>query len=153
MTSNQTRIELPVVTHWSNETQSYLYLAADAPEICGLASPPFKPGECYYEYNHNFLPDFNTYIADRYAETAITDENAREFITSASIDAGIPFDFLGPDAFTTKKSGIGRLLNQSNRVQILHAKVIDGSLATIILPPNWSYDAANSTYLIIFNDF
>ena len=147
------RIELPVVTHWSNTSQAFEYLASDAPAIGGSATPPFTPGGCYFEYNHNFLPDFNIYLADNYAQTPISDEQAREFVASACEDSGVTIDLLRPDAFTTREQGLGRLVSRSGTVQILHTKVIDGSLATILLPPNWSADAADGTYPIVFNGF
>ncbi|MDF1515459.1 MAG: hypothetical protein P1S60_16745 [Anaerolineae bacterium] len=147
------RIELPVVTHWSQTAQAFSYLAADLPQIGGFAKAPFTPGECYYEYFHDFLPDFNSYLADNYAQTPITDEQAREFIVSAYEETGVPVDLLRPDAFFSKEHGLGRLVDRSPAVQILHAKVIDGSLASIILPPNWSADAADDTYPIVFNGF
>lgn len=147
------RIELPVVTHWCAATQSFAYLATDTPEIGGSATAPYTPGKCYYEYNHDFLPDFNVYIADTYAQTPITDQEARDFVTAACEDTGVRVDLLRPDAFTSKEEGPGRLVDRAGAVQILHAKVIDGSLATIILPPNWSADAAENTYPIVFNGF
>ncbi len=147
------RIELPVVTHWSATTQSFKYLAADIPVIGGSATAPFTPGECVYEYNADFLPDYNTYIADVYAQTGITDQAARDFIKEACADTGVRIDLLRPDAFTRKGDGLGRLADRTGAVQILHAKVIDGSLATIILPPNWSAGAAEATYPIVFNGF
>ena len=56
---DSSRIELPIVTHWSEAKQSFEYMASDAPVIAGSATPPFTPGECYYEYKNDFLPDFN----------------------------------------------------------------------------------------------
>lgn len=147
------RIELPVVTHWCTATQAFEYLASDVPEIGGSATAPFTPGECYYEYNYDFLPDFNSYIADVYAQTEVTEQTARDFIAAACEDSGVRIDLLRPDAFTSKNDGLGRLVDRAGAVQILHAKVIDGSLATIILPPNWSSDAADNTYPIAVNGF
>ena len=147
------RIELPVVTHWSQDTQSFSYMATDTPQIGGQAKPPFTPGGCYYEYNHDFLPDLNHYLADRYAQTPVTDEQAREFVMSASADTGVLVDLLQPDAFTDRDQGWGRLVDRSGTVQILHAQVIDGSLASIILPPNWSTGTAKGAYPIVFNGF
>lgn len=151
--NNSPRIELPVVTHWSNAIQGFEYLASDAPDIGGTATPPFEPGLCYFEYFHNFLPDFNVYLADVYAQTAIPDTQAKEFITTMTQETGVTVDLLRPDAFRCKQDGLGRLVDQSGTVQILHAKVIDGSLATIILPPNWSEKAGEGTYPIAFNGF
>ncbi len=147
------RIELPVATHWCAATHSFEYLASDAPTIGGSATAPFTPGACYYEYNHDFLPDFNAYIGDVYAQTPIADQEARDFVAAACDDTGVRIDLLRPDAFTSKENGLGRLVDRAGAVQILHAKVIDGSLATIILPPNWSADAAENTYPIVFNGF
>lgn len=147
------RLELPVVTHWSADRQTFEYLASDQPVLVGTSEPPYTPGGCHYEYHGEFLPDYNLYLADRYAQTAIDDETARAFVTAAYEDTGVIIDLLRPDAFTSKDKGLGRLHDSSGAVQILHAKIIDGSLATIILPPNWSAEAEPGTYPIAFNGF
>jgi hypothetical protein len=109
MTDNHhNRIELPIVTHWSHAKQGFSYMATDIPEIGGVVKAPFKPGNCYYEYNWNFLPDFNHYLADKYAQTAISDEQAREFITSLREKTGMGVELLRPDAFVSKHKGSGR---------------------------------------------
>ncbi len=145
--------EFPVVTHWNADADRQEYLAADKPSIYDQPKGPFVPGECNREYRPGMLPDFGSYIADTYSTTTISNERATDFYRGICDTTGVPFDFRRPDAFTSKSQGIGRLQSNSGRVQILHAKIIDGSLATIFLPPNWSFDANQSSYPIVVNGF
>ena len=49
-------VNVPIVTHWSNATQSFSFGAFDAPPFM-TATPPWP-----YTWGPNFLPDYNNYI-------------------------------------------------------------------------------------------
>jgi len=147
------RLELPVVTHYSAATRGFEYLASDAPSLFAPTGVPDPRGSCNYVYADEFLPDVDHYPAAVHTDRAVSDDTATEMFLSACQETGVAFDLLRPDAFDSRASGPGRLQSKSGRVQVLHAKIIDGSLATIMLPPNWDRDAAPGTYPIVFNGF
>ena len=61
--SDEARIELPVVTHYSRAAGGFGYLAADAPELAVPAEAPLPPSVPSYFYLGGFLPDFGSYLA------------------------------------------------------------------------------------------
>lgn len=141
--------ELPVVTHWSASTSAQQYLAADQAMIyVEYPDGTYVPGACYPSFAPGLLPDYEHYIGDTWSITAIADSEANTFTRSACTLSGAPVRLLRPDAVNTE-----RVRSRAGAVQIINGLIIDGSLATIILPANWSAAAPAGTYPIVANGF
>ncbi|MEA3157883.1 MAG: hypothetical protein QOK44_5472, partial [Betaproteobacteria bacterium] len=148
--------ELPVVTHWSNSTQAFKYLASDQISSAYLR-PAYVPGasyqngRAYYYYNAKLLPNFEKYIGANFSTVQVPKAEAIKFCQHVFQRTGISLKLLRPDAFDRPEAGLGRLRSLLGTVQVLHGKVIDGSLATIILPPHWDAKAPAGSYPIVFS--
>jgi len=152
------RHELPIVTHWSNETNVFEYMASDMPNY--RVPPPaekYQPGNSYYYYregNSNFLPDLNNYVGMNFSLRAIGEKQVSALAKRVVKATGVDLKFYRPDAFTVRNAPT-RLKDAPGYVQVLHAKIIKtseedpGCLAAIFLPPNWKSDAPEGTYPIV----
>jgi hypothetical protein len=137
--------ELPIVTHWSNASGSFEYLAFDQIETSvPYPSGDYAPGACYPRYDH--------YVGMNFSTTAIPDGVVEEFAQGVFDDTGVPLKFLRPDALES-----GRLVSEPGYVQVVHGLIVQadsddtGSLATVFLPPNWWTDAPAGSYPIVAN--
>jgi len=152
------RHELPIVTHWSNETNAFEYMASDMPNY--RVPPPaekYQPGNSYYYYregNSNFLPDLNNYVGMNFSLRAIGEKQVSALAKRVVKATGVDLKFYRPDAFTVRNAPT-RLKDAPGCAQVLHAKIIKtseedpGCLATFFLPPNWKSDAPEGTYPIV----
>ncbi len=140
--------ELPVVTHFSNAS-GVQYLASDQASLYeGYPVGTYVAGACYPYYQHGWLPDLDQYLGDVWSVLAISDAEATTTLRAVCESAGVPVRLLRPDA-----PGTGRLLDKPGAVQVLHGIVVEGSLATVVLPPNWSAAAPMASYPIVANGF
>jgi len=150
--------ELPIVTHWSNETKAFEYMASDMPDYRVPApDEKYRPGDSYYYYregNSNFLPDLNNYVGMNFSLKTVGEEKVKALAESVVNASGVALKFYRPDAFTVRNAPT-RLKDAPGYVQVVHAKIIKtseddpGCLATFFLPPNWKSDAPEGTYPII----
>jgi len=150
--------ELPIATHWSNETKAFEYMASDQPNYrVPAARGKYQPGSSYYYYrqgDRNFLPDLNKYVGMNYSLRAVGKKQVMALAGRVRKASGVKLKFYRPDAFT-KRNAPTRLKEAPGYVQVLHAKIIKtgeddpGCLATFFLPPNWKSDAAEGTYPIV----
>ena len=151
---NLNSIYLPVVTHWTSN--SFNYLGTDAPPLYGadpLANAPsYQSGSCYPVYA-SFIPDYQKYYGDKYSTDKIGDQEARDFLSNACSTSGVPFNLLPPASWSSIYPEIEKPQSGSCEVQIIHSTIIDGSLATVFLPPNWVDNAPEDSYPILFNSF
>lgn len=146
------RVELPLVTHYDANSKSHRYMATDSASLFALESPIEELGTCNSYYSDGFLPATGVYLADQYTHGSRSDATVRAFSNSLCEQTGIAIDILQPDAFESRDV-VGRLRSESGTTQIITPKIIDGSLVTIILPPNWSAQAPAGTYPIAANGF
>lgn len=139
--------ELPLVTHWKNGV-GVQFLAADPIDLYQAYTPgaAYDPSGCHYAYKQNILPDHESYPGDVYSVVRFADATVVDSFTEICRLVGMPLRLFRSD-------GISRLQAKPGLVQILHGVPIDGSLATVILPPNWSPAAAVASYPIVFNGF
>ncbi|MBW2734776.1 MAG: prolyl oligopeptidase family serine peptidase [Deltaproteobacteria bacterium] len=139
--------ELPMVTHWKVGV-GVEYLAADQVDLYQSYVPttPYDPAHCYYAYEQNIVPDYEDYLGDTYSIARISDNGVIDTFADICRLVDMPLRLFRSD-------GVAELAAHSGLVQILHAVPIDGSLATIILPPNWTPRAPTGSYPIIFNGF
>ena len=148
--------ELPVVTHWSNEAQSFRYLASDQIDnrLPYAADKPYTPGAPYPVYKigaEAYTPDLDHYVGTNYSTTRIPDARATDFAAKVCAAAGVPVKLLRPDALEES----GRLRSNPGLVQALVGLIVKaddadiGSLVAVFLPPNWSSEAAPGTYPIV----
>ncbi len=150
--------ELPIVTHWSNETNAFEYLASDQPNYrVPPAQEKYQPGNSYYFYrrgDRNFLPDLNDYVGMNYSLRAVGEEQVNALAERVRKASGIDLKFYRPDAFIGRNSPT-RLKDAPGYIQVLHGKIIKsgegdpGCLVTFLLPPNWKRDAPEGTYPIV----
>lgn len=126
--------ELPVVTHYDAATKGYRYLAADKPEVFLPydATKPYTKGACYPLYANGRVPDVDRYVGDTWSTISIDDAEATRVLSDMCKATATPFQLLRPDAIGT------RVATAPGVVQVIHGIVIDGSLATVILPANWT---------------
>ena len=147
--------ELPVVTHWSNEAQSFRYLASDQIDYAlpYQADKPYTPGGVYPVYKvggETYTPDLDHYVGTHYSTTRVPDARAAQWAQKVCADTGVAVKLLRPDALEG-----GRLSPKPGFVQALVGLIVKataddpGSLAAVFLPPNWSADAAPGTYPIL----
>ena len=150
--------ELPIVTHWSNETKAFEYMASDQPDYrVPPAKVKYRPGDSYYYYregDRNFLPDLNDYVGMNFSLRAVGKKQASALAGRVRKATGVDLKFYRPDAFA-KRNAPTRLKEAPGYVQVLHAKIIKtgeddpGCLATFFLPPNWKSDAPEGSYPIV----
>lgn len=150
--------ELPIVTHWSNETKAFEYMASDMPDYrVPPAKGKYQPGNSYYYYrqgDRNFLPDLNKYVGMNFSLRSVGEKQVRAVTKRVVKATGVDMKFYHPDAFTGRNAPT-RLKEAPGYVQVLHAKIIKtgkddpGCLATFFLPPNWKRDAPEGTYPIV----
>lgn len=150
--------ELPIVTHWSNETKAFKYMASDQPNYrVPAAQEKYRPGDSYYYYlegDRNFLPNLNSYVGMNFSLRAIGEKQVNALTGRVSKATGVDLKFYRPDAFI-KRNASTRLKEAPGYVQVLHAKIIKtgeddpGCLATFFLPPNWKSDAPEGSYPIV----
>lgn len=142
------RHELPVVTHWSNAVGGPLYLGTDQP-VVNVAYPggTHAPGTCYPYYTESRYPVVDHYVGDTWSVTAIPDAEASNVLGAVCQSTGIPIRLLRPDALGA------RVIARAGAVQVLHANVVDGSLATVVLPANWDAAAPAGRYPLVANGF
>jgi acetyl esterase/lipase len=147
--------ELPLVTHWSEDVNGYRYLAADQIDLYEpyAHGEPYEAGRCYYAYRKRQLPDYGRYIGDTYSISKIADGAVISALRQVCRQTGVPIKLFRPDGFEARTRGLGRLRQRPGIVQVLHAKPIDGALATVLLPPNWSAEAASGSYPVVVNGF
>jgi hypothetical protein len=145
---------IPVVTHWQGGQQTFL--GTEKPNIT-IADPIGDPanyqmGDCYPIYSVT-LPDYEAYIASNYAASMVSDAAAKSFLDRVCTDAEAPARLL--PAWDVDAGVTGSELPASNscQTQIVHGNIVDGSLATVFLPPNWRDDAPAGTYPIVMNSY
>jgi len=142
---------LPVVTHWDG---GFRYLGTGQVDLWQENPMPdpagYVPGQCYPVYKLGF-PDYEQYFGDIYSIAAIPDEEAGKFLESACETNGLPVRLLAPASWKGAYPEIESPESASCIVQIVHASIVDGSLATVFLPPNWTDKAPDRTYPIVVN--
>ena len=156
--------ELPIVTHWNNDTDTREYLATDnINEERGYdESGPYQPG-CHARWRLGreggaFFPAYEEYVAGDYTERAIGDDVATALARAACADNGLAVQFLHPDVLD---GGVDRerVAPFAQYLQVIHGVTINtpesatGSLATIALPPGWDPDAPPGTYPVIVHSY
>ncbi len=145
---------LPLVTHWSQG--AYSYLGTDPVDLFTAQPIPdpdaYQPGDCYFSYKLG-LPDYEDYFCDTYSFLAVPDDQARQTMQQICQWIGVPVRLLPPAPWDPTLPEIEEPTSGSCQVQIIHATLVDGSLATIFLPPNWVSDAPEGTYPIFLNSF
>ncbi len=145
---------LPVVTHW-HEGQ-FQYLGTDQVDMWNPSPMPdqsgYHPGSCYPYYRLG-IPDYEHYFADRYSFVVIPNDEADSTLTNACQATGVPVELLPPAPWHNNYPVVRDPESDSCRVQVVHASIVDGSLVTVILPPNWSDAAPEGTYPILMNSF
>jgi len=144
--------QLPIPTHFSASIEGFEFMAHDAPSLTTNAGLPgdYTVGACYPYYNYGVLPDIDLYLADRYSSIAVSDTSARTFAQERCAATGVPLEHRFPPTVT----GIwpaGAPASGSCRTQVIHATVLDTSVYTVFLPPNWSGAAPANTYPIVFD--
>jgi len=139
--------DLPIPTHWDNSVPGVVEGASDQ---CPWANPrrysPSTPATWLY-YNGRFLPDYEVYAGDVFSIRSVENQEALDFAAGILASTGVGVVHLNQRAWAE-----GRVLPASGKVQIVHNNQIDGSLATIFLPPNWEPSPAG-TYPILCNGF
>lgn len=145
--------ELPIPTHFDAATGAYRFLAHDTPPrfvASPLGAGPYRAGSCYPVYAGGFLPDVDRYFADRFSVYGPGDVAARAWADARCAEVGMPVRHVQPPPVdgggAAPRSGVCEL-------QVIHARVVDGSLATIFLPPGWSASAPPGTYAVVANGF
>lgn len=146
--------ELPIPTHYDATARGFRFLATDVPPrfaSAPLGTAPYRAGACYPVYAGSFLPAVDRYYADTFAVYRPDDGAARAWADARCAEAGLPVRHLRPPAPDGSASATPR--SGACEVQVVHARVIDGSLATIVLPPGWSASAPPGTYAVVANGF
>jgi len=139
--------ELPLVTHWKVGV-GVEYLASEQVDLYKSYVPttPYDPNHCYYAYERKVIPDYESYLGDLYSVQGYSDTTVIKTFTDLCRKVDVPIRLFRSD-------GIAELAANPGLVQILHAVPISGSLATVVLPPNWSPAAPLGAYPIVFNGF
>lgn len=141
--------ELPVLTHYSAAVDGFDPAGTDVPNLLApFDGKPYTPGACQPFWAGGRMPDFERYIGDTWATAGVSDADANAFLRGQCEKNKVPFRLLRADA-----SVRSRLRSKPGAVQVVHSAVIDGSLATIVLPPNWSTAAPPGGYPIVANGF
>ncbi len=126
-----------VVTHW--------------PGVGGTGAPAFSRGmygACYLEWGPGYFPTLDQYLTNTYARSSVPQSKAMEVLGSLCEGGGnVPFRMINAVG-----DFYGRVLQAEGQgyAQIINNVVVEGSLATIILPPYWR---RNGTYPIVFQGF
>lgn len=148
------RLELPVVTHYTKSTGPRVDLATDGLYTTDPAeqfvaydeSKPYTPGTCLPYYRVPGYPTYDKYIADTWSTWAVPDARARELFSGLCKATQTPFRFYRPNDLDAK------VLPSSGAVQVIHGVTIAGSLATLVLPTNWS-KAPKKPFPIVANGY
>ncbi|MCD6499284.1 MAG: hypothetical protein J7M25_13410 [Deltaproteobacteria bacterium] len=145
---------LPVVTHW--HAGQFQYLGTDQIDLWNAGPMPdgssYHMGSCYPYYSLG-IPDYESYFADRYSLASIPNDDATTTFTNACHAVGVPVELLPPTPQNNNYPVVRDPQSDSCRIQVVHASIVDGSLVTVILPPNWSDAAPDGTYPIVINSF
>ena len=145
---------LPVVTHWHNG--NFEYLGTDQVDLWNPNPIPdtsgYHAGSCYPYYKLG-IPDYEHYFADIYSIVVIPNDEAISTLTAACQAVGVPIELLPPSPWKNNYPVVRDPQPNSCRVQVIHDSIVDQSLVTVILPPNWSDDAPDGTYPIVMNSF
>ncbi len=145
---------LPLVTHWQDG--AFQYLGTDKPSI--YAPEPFpepadyRPGEIYSVYSVK-TPDYQSSVGDRYALSQYSPEKSLAVFEDNCRASGTQVRLLPPMPWHDSDAVIEKPNSGICQVQIVHASLIDGSLVTVLLPPNWTERAPAGSYPIAFNSF
>jgi acetyl esterase/lipase len=143
-------LELPVETHYSAKLGGRDEHGVDQANILAGydTSKAYQKGTCYPYYADGRQPGFNAYVGDTWSTQAISDQAATSYFNELCQSTGMPFRFLRSDAI-----GTDRIKAEPGAVQVIHSVVIDGSLATIVLPANWNPQHGGAGYPIIANGY
>ncbi len=144
---------LPVVTHWRAGRFEYLGTdPVDLYEQSPILDPNYTPGACYPSYKLG-IPDYEDYLCDTYSCVSIPESDARDLLSQLCNWLKVPFQLLPPAPWNGNYPVVQDPASGACRVQIVHGSVVDGSLVTVFLPPNWVADAPEGTYPIVLNSF
>ncbi len=146
--------ELPIPTHYDATARAFRFLASDTPQrfvAAPLGTAPYRAGSCYPVYAGGFLPAVDHYFADSFSVYRPDDATARAWATARCTETGFPVRHLRPPPVEGSVGAAPR--SGACEVQVIHARVIDGSLATVILPPGWSASAPPGSYPVVANGF
>lgn len=133
--------DCPIATHWSSACNCVVFEASDQ---IGVGNPTPYPSSNFY-YNYNFLPNTDRYVGDVYSTTAVGCAQSGAFAEVVQAETGVPVVHRNPGAWSR-----GEVLQAPGYVQIVHGNVVDGSLATVFLPPNWR---PSGQYPVLLNGF
>ena len=145
---------LPVVTHWSGGEPSWGGTDVPSVEVDDPIGDPasYSPGDCYPAYRLG-IPDYEDYLCDTYNCANVPEADARRGLEALCEGMGVPVRILPPTRLEPGAPDEASPRSGSCEVQVIHAARIGETLATIILPPNWSADAPEGTYPILLNSF
>ena len=139
--------ELPV-SHWNAAARAFSPDANDS-----AAMSPTLQGSCFYAFGtpspDNPLPTFESYNTDNYSRRSGSAAEASATVTRLceASPHRIPFRMINGNGDV-----LGKLQGNSGRVQVIANVIIDNSLATIFLPPQWA-PGPEGRYPILFEGY
>lgn len=143
-----TRLQLPVPTNFNRVTNQPQAGAADQAAVFAPhdSNTPYAPG-CYPVYADGRTPDYAAYIGDTWSITQIPNDRAITHFGDLCRATQTPFRF-----FPANKAHEVVSAN-AGAVQVIHGVEIDGALATIVLPANWTKETPAGGYPIFANGY
>ncbi len=141
--------ELPIVTHWNANSRITEYLASDN----AIEEIPYQSQEIYQtgcharwrqEGNSPFFPQYQSYLGSNYALESVSDADVNQWSEDVCNEVGQPIKIVRPDVWSEGSIDLQRVQQNAPYIQLIHGVQVSGtsdgpgSLASIVLPRNWS---------------